>query len=277
MRLEDDELVFYDFEWVVSNNTRSDDKEYVSPFFGLDISPHIKESCPFRFGIRLIQTEDQLKAVLYLYVHFLDILSVGITDVECFIQEKHVKLFTTFHDAQTLIFESHEFRPIECMFERIFHVHYRIYPTNYSFGLTIDRLPLGDYGFQQFDTNFGVEMWAAARNQLLTDCQFIVNQTIFHAHRVIVASRCPALVDWNNFDSKTACQITVSDTDERVFEALLYFLYTGQVMSIDPEMYPTVSNLIIKYVKRNASDIFEAAPTLVDEQSSVTESPVDIR
>ena len=28
MRLEDDELVFYDFEWIVDNNVVSHDKQY---------------------------------------------------------------------------------------------------------------------------------------------------------------------------------------------------------------------------------------------------------
>lgn len=276
MRLEDDELVFYDYEWTIYNNVVSDDKQYVSPFFGLDISPHIREANAFRFAIRLTKIENQVKAVVYLYVHYLDTLGVGVTDIECFVDEKQIKLMASFRDSQTLIFESREFPAQECLLQDKFYLNFRIYPTNSSSGYTMDCLPIGDYGFQQFDVQFGEDVWSAAKKQLLTDCEFLVNDTIFHAHRAIVAARCPALADWNNIDPNICCQITVLDMNDIVFEAFLHFLYTGQIMPMDPNMYRAFANLAIKYIRRNADDIHEADQTL-DEPSFSIESPVNIR
>ena len=139
MRLEDDELVFYDFEWLVDNNVVSHDKQYVSPFFGLDISPHIREAKSFRFGIRLKNVIYDTKAVVFLYVHHLDSLGIGVTDVECFIDKETVKLCPTFRDAQTLIFESKEIWAADCLLDYKFSLKYRIYPTNSHYGYTMDR------------------------------------------------------------------------------------------------------------------------------------------
>ena len=47
------------------------------------------------------------------------------------------------------------------------------------YGYTMDRQPLLDYGFEQCDANFGEEMWSSAQKRELTDCEFIVNQTVF--------------------------------------------------------------------------------------------------
>lgn len=276
MRLEEDELVFYDYEWTIYNNVVSDDKQYVSPFFGLDISPHIREANAFRFAIRLIKMEIQVKAVVYLYVHFLDTLGVGVTDIECFIEEKPIKLLATFRDSQTLIFESREFQVTKCLNEEKFYLNFRIYPSNVSPAYTMDCLPIGDYGFQQFDIRFGEDMWSAARKKLLTDCEFLVNDTIFYAHRAIVAARCPILVDWHSLSLSNKWQIIVFDINDTIFEAFLYYIYTGQIMPIDPDMYRALANLIITHVRRNTDDLHESNQPL-DEPSFSVESATNFR
>uniref|UniRef100_A0A0P6DRW7 BTB domain-containing protein n=1 Tax=Daphnia magna TaxID=35525 RepID=A0A0P6DRW7_9CRUS len=262
MRLDEDELVFYDYQWVVNNNVVSQDKQYVSPFFGLDISPHIRDAASFRFGIRLTTAESKVKAVVLLYVHYLDTLGIGVTDVECFIDvSQSLKLSQKFRDAQTLIFESQEFYPATengVLVQEAFVLIYRIYPTNSFYGYTMDRQPLLDYGFEQCDTNFGEEMWSAAQKQKLTDCEFVVNQTVFPGHRAILAARCPALVDWRHLDADYAT-IPIVDTDEAVFEAFLYFLYTGQIsLPVDADMYRHFVDLYIKFIKRLPDEIGKA-------------------
>ena len=268
MRLEDDELVFYDFEWLVDNNLVSHDKQYVSPFFGLDISPHIREAKTFRFGIRLKNTEYDTKAVLFLYVHYLDSLAIGVTDVECFIDRQAVKLFPTFRDSQTLIFESKEIWAADCLLDYKFPLKYRIYPTNSHFGYSMDRQVLGDFGFEQFDTNFGREMWTAACQRRHTDCEFIVNEKSFPAHRVVIAARCPALI----VDDE---RIEIADADDVIFEAFLYFVYTGEIPPMDPNRYREFVRLVFKYVSRIVDDV--ADPPINESTSADRQSIVAIR
>ena len=273
MRLEDDELVFYDFEWIVDNNVVSHDKQYVSPFFGLDISPHIREAKSFRFGIRLKNVIYDTKAVVFLYVHHLDSLGIGVTDVECFIDKETVKLCPTFRDAETLIFESKEIWAADCLLDYKFSLKYRIYPTNSHYGYTMDRQVLGEFGFEQFDTNFGQEMWAAACQRRHTDCEFIAKGKSFPAHRVVVTARCPAMIDWEQFDAgETECRIEIADADDAIFEAFLYFVYTGQIQQMGPDRYREFVDLAVKYVRRIADDGADSSinePTPAVEQSTV--------
>lgn len=218
MRLEEDEQVFYDFEWIVNNNVASYDKQYVSPFFGLDISPHIREAKTCRFGIRLRTVSLDTKAVVFLYVHHLDSLGIGVTDVECSIDgHQIVKLRPTFRDDQTLIFESPEIWASECLLNHKSTFKFRIYPTNSMFGYTMDRQILGEFGFEQFDGNLGQELWSAACRRMLTDCEFLVNGKTFPAHRAVVTGRCPTLIDWENVDAGTECRIRIVDTDDAIF------------------------------------------------------------
>lgn len=281
MRLEEDELVFYDYQWVVKNNVISEDKQYVSPFFGLDISPHIQEAASFRFGLRLITSIESrvVKAVVLLYVHYLDTLGIGVTDVECFINDSEsLKLSQSFRDAQTLIFESKElFLATDngVLMQESFIMVYRIYPSNSMYGYTMDRQPLLDYGFEQCDANFGEEMWSSAQKRELTDCEFIVNQTVFPFHRAVLASRCPALADWRHLDHPS---IPIVDTHEAVFEAFLYFLYTGQIsLPVDTDMYREFVDLFIKYIRRIPDEIgaTNTIPSL--NESSPAVSTVNIR
>jgi len=283
MRLEDDELVFYDYQWVVKNNVISEDKQYVSPFFGLDISPHVHEAASFRFGLRLRARAESrvVKAVVFLYVHYLDTLGVGVTDVECFINDSEsLKLSQSFRDAKTLIFESKEvFLATDngVLNQESFIMVYRIYPSNSMYGYTMDRQPILDYGFEQCDANFGEEMWSAAQKRELTDCEFVVNQTAFPFHRAVLAARCPALADWRRLDHPS---IPIVDAHEAVFEAFLYFLYTGQIsLPVDTEMYREFVDLFIKYVRRIPDEIGEAnaIPSLNESSSTSMVSTVNIR
>jgi hypothetical protein len=279
MRLEDDELVFYDYQWVVKNNVISEDKQYVSPFFGLDISPHVNEAASFRFGLRLRTSVESrvVKVVVLLYVHYPDTLGIGVTDVECFINDNDsLKLSQSFRDAKTLIFESKElFLATDngVLVQESFIMVYRIYPSNSMYGYTMDGQPILDYGFEQCDTNFGEEMWSAAQKRELTDCEFVVNQTVFPFHRAVLAARCPALADWRHLHHPS---IPVVDAHEAVFEAFLYFLYTGQIsLPVDTDMYREFVDLFIKYVRRIPDEIGNAIPWLNESSSDV--STVNIR
>jgi hypothetical protein len=281
MRLEESELVFYDYQWIVKNDVISEDKQYVSPFFGLDVSPHIQEAASFRFGLRLrTSVESQVvKAVVLLYVHYLDTLGIGVTDVECFINDSEsLKLSQSFRDAQTLIFESQElFLATDngALIQESFIMVYRIYPNNSMYGYTMDRLPLLEYGFEQCDANFGEEMWSAARKREWTDFEFVVNQTVFPFHRVVLAARCPALVDWRHLDHRS---IPIVDTHEAVFEAFLYFLYTGQIsLPVDTDVYREFVDLFIKYVRRIPDEIGAAIVIPSLNESLPTISTVNIR
>ena len=256
MRLSDDELVFHDFRWHFQLASKSvQDVQYVSPFFDLDVSPHCLNANNLRFAVRLKKSEDNqhIHIVHYLYVHHLDVMGVGLTDVECsFLDNKQSKMAVRFRDDRTLIFETVSI-PIEInsLTNRSIDINYRIYPTNSSSGYTMDGRIIDDYGFERIDVDFGRQMWRSAKKRRFTDCEFLVGCRILPAHRSVIAARCPKLIrNWTDVDQDRST-ITVLDNHD-IFESFLYFVYTGQVMAdacgSDPELYGRLVQLIVYYV-----------------------------
>ena len=83
------------------------------------------------------------------------------------------------------------------------------------------------YSFFRIDRIRGKQLWAAAKNRLHTDVDFVVGHKTFPAHQVIVAARSPyfaRVFDKKNFD---VGKYHVEDCNPAVFEQLLFFLYTG--------------------------------------------------
>ena len=88
-----------------------------------------------------------------------------------------------------------------------------------------------DFNHQFFDSLMTDQLWAAARDRLFTDVEFLVAGEVIAAHRAIVTARCPVLgarIDAINLEKDVPLRrVNIPDVTASVFGQLLYFLYTG--------------------------------------------------
>ncbi len=224
MLLKENELVFRDYEWTSSTNgdtkvLPNSNVQVVSPFFSLDNSAENDDYNSFRFGIRLLGNSiifDKFQTVVYLYAHKLE--NVDIRAVECLVAngskaDQTIRLQTKFPKTQVIrVFRSEEFQTYDHLSEKGISLKFRVYMANTNNNNIRTHLR-----FELRDAHFGREMWSAAQKGQMTDCEFVVKNQIFLAHRAIVAARCPVLANFQRID----------DCHPESFKALLYFIYTG--------------------------------------------------
>ncbi|KAK4026588.1 hypothetical protein OUZ56_015593 [Daphnia magna] len=233
MLLKENEFVFRDYEWL---STSGDAKvpntniKVVSPFFSVE-----SETCEisdghktFRFGIRLVGNGtifDKFHTVVYFYAHNVDVLGIDVAAVECSIglktaTQQSIYLQRKFKESQVIqVFKSEEFLTYDHLSDKGISLKYRIYMANNKYS----NIRLG-LRFELRDTTFSQELWSAAQKGHMTDCEFVVKNQIFLAHRVVVAARCPVLAERMGSDGNTGT------TNSVAFKALLYFLYTGHLL-----------------------------------------------
>lgn len=233
MLLKENEFVFRDYEWL---STSGDAKvpntniKVVSPFFSVE-----SETCEisdghktFRFGIRLVGNGtifDKFHTVVYFYAHNVDVLGIDVAAVECSIgiktaTQQSIYLQRKFKESQVIqVFKSEEFLTYDHLSDKGISLKYRIYMANNKYSNIRPGLR-----FELRDTTFSQELWSAAQKGHMTDCEFVVKNQIFLAHRVVVAARCPVLAERMGSDGNTGT------TNSVAFKALLYFLYTGHLL-----------------------------------------------
>ena len=223
MLLKSNELVFRDYQWTTHSDDRvlpNNNVQVVSPFFSLDNSAENEGHDSFRFAIRLVGNSsifDKFQTVVYFYAHQLE--NIEVKSVECLVIGKTanqtIRLQTKYQETQVVqVMKSDEFLTYDHLSDKGISLKFRVYVTNTNNNIR------SQLRFELRDARFGQELWSAAQKGKMTDCEFVVNNQIFLAHRVVVAVRCPAL---DNIQR-------INDCNVESFKALLYFLYTGYLL-----------------------------------------------
>lgn len=248
MLLRENEVVFQDYEWITNGDAKvhNSNVKLVSPFFS--IANTSSESKHFRFAIRLMGNSffEKFQTVVYFYVHNVHHLGIEVKAVDCLVNGKTIHLQTKFQESTILkVFNSEEFLTYEHFSVKGICLKYRVYMAN-----TIQPISRC-YGFELRDANFGEEMWSAAQKGLMTDCEFVIQSEIFSAHGAIVAARCPVLAERidrdRNYNNNKQQIIIRDEANPAVFKALLYFLYTGHLISMNAASQHQFSTLATKY------------------------------
>ena len=258
MLLKENEVVFQDYEWTTNGDARipNSNVKLVSPFFN---SAGCSGECKnFRFAIRLIGNSffEKFQTVVYFYVHNVHQLGIEVKAVDCQVNGKTIHLETKFDETIMKVFKSDEFLTYEHLSEKGIHLKYRVYMANKVHNAN------NGCGFELRDANYGEEMWSAAQKGLLTDCEFAIENHIFSAHRVVVAARCPVLAERIDREGNNR-QIVIRDvTDPVVFKALLYFLYTGHLISMNAGSQNQFTAVASKYQVKTVERIQRIAQSI---------------
>jgi len=109
-------------------------------------------------------------------------------DVNCFINSSDQSLSLK-HDANqsTGFRSSQRFANTFLNLENCSHR-----PIRLTFYVHV-RCCVDHFNYQFFDSLMETQLWAAARDRVLTDVEFIVGEEVIAAHRPIIAARCPIL------------------------------------------------------------------------------------
>ncbi len=249
MLLKENEVVFQEYEWSTNGDARlpNSNVKLVSPFFSL--APG-EQSQHFRFAIRLLGNSffEKFATVVYFYVHNVHQMGIQVKAVDCQVNGKTIHLETKFDETILKVFKSEEFPTYDHLSEKGIHLKYRVYMTNNV------HHHVRHYGFELRDANYGEEMWSAAQKGIQTDCEFLCQNQIFSAHRFIVAARCPVLAE--RIKGNHSSQLIIrDDVNPAIFKALLYFLYTGHLISMNEASQHQFLALASKYEVKTAKQI----------------------
>lgn len=230
MLLKDNEIIFHDYEWITNGDSKvpNSNVKLVSPFFNL-VEGDVEYRKTFRFAIRVQGSKffDKFQTIVYLYVNNVQQFGgIEVKAVECVVHGETINLETKFDESVMKVFKSNEFLTYDHLSNKGISLKYRIYigpiKANYK----------RSYGFELRDTQFGEEMWSAAQEGHMTDCEFVIQRQVFSAHLAIVSARCPQLAE--RISRENNKQVVINDdTSPAIFKAVLYFLYTGNITSMD--------------------------------------------
>jgi len=126
---------------------------------------------------------------------------------------------------------------------------------------------------QLLDSSGSQQLWDAAVNKKMTDVEFLVGEEAFGAHRSLLSARSPVFAGMFASGMKEAetGQVRIDDTDPKIFQCFLKFLYTGMY-----EPSPMDSDLLTVADKYQVETLMELCRPIPDPEEPFLFSLLDL-
>lgn len=112
------------------------------------------------------------------------------------------------------------------LFHKPFSGFFRGTPT-FTFRVSLTAIT-DDYSYQIVDSLMGDQLWMAAKSSQGTDFEFVVQERVFPAHRVILAARSPVFATIMD-TAPNVSKLVITDIKPDLFQHFLCFIYTGRL------------------------------------------------
>lgn len=197
-------------EWIINEQPERDAALWMS-----NLVPFHAENC-FRFGLK--------ESTMTIYF-------INVFPCKSGFKISHVYLIAYGVNGEEMTLRTESDEPAIQMFTyRLEGYSHSDLLTTYNFYIHVVKT-VDDYCYRPIDRRLGDELWTSAVDKQFTDCEFWVGNSIFPAHRGVLAARSPvfaAMFKADMLESRTH-KVIIEDIEASVFEEFLYFLYTGQL------------------------------------------------
>ena len=112
------------------------------------------------------------------------------------------------------------------LFQKSFSGFFNVAPT-FSFKVSLTEI-IDNYCYKRIDSLMGDQLWMAAKNSQGTDFEFVVQERVFPAHRVILSARSPVFATIME-NMPEVSKLVITDMKPDLFQHFLFFLYTGHL------------------------------------------------